>query len=69
MYGHSGIRKRNRVIDLYFYIKKNGPVRMKVLIDEFNVSERTVQRDLDLLQIHGLVTQPKGVIGRSPIKK
>lgn len=52
-------RKMNRIKGLYWYIKKHGPARKAELVEEFKVSNRTMERDLDVLEHNGLVFSPK----------
>lgn len=48
-------RKLTRIKSVYWYIKKKGPVNTSELMDQFGVSERTIQRDIDTLMYNGLV--------------
>lgn len=45
----------NRIKDIYIYIFDNGSVTTKELADEFGLSDRTIQRDLNVLRYNGLV--------------
>lgn len=52
-------RKINRIKDLYWYIKKHGPIKASELEEEFGMSMRTVQRDLNTLEFNELIFSPK----------
>ncbi|KGX89427.1 DeoR family transcriptional regulator [Pontibacillus halophilus JSM 076056 = DSM 19796] len=51
-------RMLNRVKDIYLYIRKHGTVTTTDLSEEFGITDRTVQRDLHVLQYNGLVSSP-----------
>lgn len=55
MFKRSGEHRLTRIKSIYFYIKQNGPTQLKTLMDEFQVCERTIQRDLQALELNGLV--------------
>lgn len=44
-----------RIKSLYLYLKDNGPMKLKELVVEFEVSDRTIQRDLFILKDNGLI--------------
>lgn len=52
-------RKLNRIKDLYWYIKKHGPVKSSEIEEEYGLSLRTIQRDLDALEYNELIFSPK----------
>lgn len=52
-------RMMTRIKSVYIYIKKRGSVSTKELVEEFGTTERTIQRDLNILQYNHLVTSPK----------
>ena len=51
-------RMLNRVKDVYFYILENGTVTTDSLAEEFGITHRTVQRDLNVLEYNELITSP-----------
>ena len=51
-------RMLTRVKDVYLYISKNGTVTTQNLVEEFGVTPRTAQRDLNVLEYNDLVTSP-----------
>lgn len=40
------------------FIKENGTVTTSDLVDEFGITPRTIQRDLNVLAYNDLVTSP-----------
>jgi len=48
-------RMLNRVKDVYLYIKENGTVTTQELVDAFEMNQRTIQRDLNILTYNNLV--------------
>lgn len=61
-----------RVKSIYFYISEHGIVTTKELVDEFGITQRTVQRDLNVLVYNDLVQSPrrgKWMITNKKIKK
>lgn len=54
----STTRMLTRVKAMYLFIKKNGPVSTLEIAEEFGITDRTVQRDLNVLEYNGLVTSP-----------
>jgi DeoR/GlpR family transcriptional regulator of sugar metabolism len=44
-----------RIKSIYLFIKKKGSVTTKELVEEFGITERTVQRDLNVLEYNKLV--------------
>ncbi|MHA6260404.1 DeoR family transcriptional regulator [Sporosarcina sp. CAU 1771] len=51
-------RMLNRIKDVYMYILENGIVTTDSLVEEFGISHRTIQRDLNVLEYNGLITSP-----------
>lgn len=51
-------RMMNRVKAVYLFIKKKGTVTTQELVDEFDITQRTVQRDLSILSYNNLVKSP-----------
>lgn len=47
-----------RVKAVYLYIRENGTVSTMEIADEFGTTDRTVQRDLKVLEHNGLVKSP-----------
>ncbi|KGX89171.1 DeoR family transcriptional regulator [Pontibacillus litoralis] len=54
----STARMLSRVKDVYLYIRENGTVTTTDLAEAFGITDRTVQRDLHVLQYNGLVVSP-----------
>ncbi|WP_182201131.1 DeoR family transcriptional regulator [Paraliobacillus salinarum] len=54
----STTRMLTRVKAMYLFIKKNGPVSTLEIAEEFGITDRTVQRDLNVLEYNGLVKSP-----------
>ncbi|PTL39788.1 MAG: DeoR/GlpR transcriptional regulator [Alkalicoccus sp.] len=48
-------RMLTRIKSVYLYIKQKGSVSTKDLVEEFGTTERTIQRDLNVLEYNGLV--------------
>ncbi|HFJ9376317.1 MULTISPECIES: DeoR family transcriptional regulator [Bacillus cereus group] len=48
-------RMLNRCKSIYLFIRNKGDVTTKELQEEYNVCQRTIQRDLRILQHNGLV--------------
>jgi DeoR/GlpR family transcriptional regulator of sugar metabolism len=49
----------NRVKDVYLFIKeKGGPVTTQELVEAFDMTQRTIQRDLNILTYNHLVKSP-----------
>lgn len=55
---HSTTRMLTRVKAVYLFIRENGPVTTTQIAEEFSITDRTVQRDLNVLEYNGLVTSP-----------
>ncbi|NLY79380.1 MAG: DeoR family transcriptional regulator [Lysinibacillus sp.] len=51
-------RMLTRIKDVYMYIRENGTVTTQDLVDEFNITPRTIQRDLNVLAFNDLVESP-----------
>ncbi len=51
-------RMLTRVKDVYMYILDNGTVTTQNVVDEFDITPRTAQRDLNVLEYNELVTSP-----------
>ncbi len=51
-------RMLTRVKDIYMYISRNGTVTTKNVVEEFDITPRTAQRDLNILEYNDLVTSP-----------
>ena len=51
-------RMLTRVKDVYMYILDNGTVTTQNVVEEFDVTSRTAQRDLNVLEYNDLVTSP-----------
>ncbi|MBF4499793.1 MULTISPECIES: DeoR family transcriptional regulator [Savagea] len=51
-------RMLRRVKDVYFFILDNGVVTTDRIVEEFGVTARTVQRDLNVLEYNELIKSP-----------
>ncbi len=51
-------RMLNRINDVYMFILDKGTVSTQDLVEEFNITPRTIQRDLNVLAFNDLVTSP-----------
>ena len=51
-------RMLTRIKDVYMYILENGTVTTENLAEEFGITHRTVQRDLNVLEYNELITSP-----------
>lgn len=52
-------RMLTRIKSVYLYILEKGTVTTQELVDEFGITSRTIQRDLNVLAYNGLVKSPK----------
>ncbi|WP_373868059.1 HTH domain-containing protein [Halobacillus andaensis] len=55
---HPSSRMLNRIKAVYMFIHTNGPVSTAQLADEFGLTDRTMQRDISILEYNGLVCSP-----------
>lgn len=51
-------RMLNRIKSVYFFIQEKGIVTTQELVDEFGITTRTIQRDLNVLSYNDLVESP-----------
>ncbi|RHW33285.1 DeoR family transcriptional regulator [Lysinibacillus yapensis] len=51
-------RMLNRIKDVYMFILDRGTVSTQDLVEEFNITPRTIQRDLNVLAFNDLVESP-----------
>lgn len=51
-------RMLTRVKGIYMYILDNGTVTTKNVVDEFDITPRMAQRDLNVLEYNELVSSP-----------
>ncbi|WP_440896143.1 DeoR family transcriptional regulator [Amphibacillus sp. Q70] len=51
-------RMLTRIKAVYLFIRKHGPVTTSEIAAEFDITDRTVQRDLNILAYNGLVRSP-----------
>jgi len=51
-------RMLNRIKSIYLFINEQGTVTTQELVEEFGITPRTVQRDLNVLAYNDLVTSP-----------
>ncbi len=62
-------RMINRIKSIYMYICQNGTVTTQDLVEEFGITPRTIQRDLNVLAYNDLVKSPSEVNGQRPRKR
>jgi DeoR/GlpR family transcriptional regulator of sugar metabolism len=62
-------RMLNRVKAMYLFISRKGTVTTQELVDEFGCTQRTVQRDLNVLTYNKLVQSPSRGKWRTTSKK
>lgn len=48
----------NRIKSIYMFIHENGTVTTQDLVEEFGITPRTIQRDLNVLAYNDLVESP-----------
>jgi len=51
-------RMLTRIKSIYLYIKQRGTVTTGELVEEFGITQRTIQRDLNVLEYNKLVSSP-----------
>ncbi|MBD8069040.1 DeoR family transcriptional regulator [Bacillus sp. PS06] len=51
-------RMLNRIKSVYMFINERGTVSTQELVDEFGITPRTIQRDLNVLAYNDLVRSP-----------
>ncbi|MCK0471265.1 MULTISPECIES: DeoR family transcriptional regulator [Bacillaceae] len=51
-------RMLTRIKSIYLYIKQKGAVTTNELVEEFGTTQRTIQRDLNVLEYNKLVESP-----------
>ncbi len=51
-------RMLNRIKGVYKYIHDHGIVTTQDLVDEFGITPRTIQRDLNVLAFNDLISSP-----------
>lgn len=51
-------RMLTRIKAIYMYILENGSVTTENLTEEFGITNRTIQRDLNVLEYNDLITSP-----------
>ncbi|WP_163971698.1 HTH domain-containing protein [Oceanobacillus halotolerans] len=51
-------RMLTRVKAVYLFIRENGPISTSEIAEEFETTDRTIQRDLKVLTHHNLVKSP-----------
>jgi DeoR/GlpR family transcriptional regulator of sugar metabolism len=51
-------RMLTRIKSVYMFISENGTVTTEQLVDEFGITQRTIQRDLNILSYNDLVESP-----------
>ncbi|HET7626900.1 MAG TPA: DeoR family transcriptional regulator [Bacillales bacterium] len=51
-------RMMTRIKSIYLFIRDNGTVTTLDLVEEFGITQRTVQRDLNILEYNELIESP-----------
>ncbi|MRX73967.1 DeoR family transcriptional regulator [Bacillus lacus] len=51
-------RMLTRIKSIYMFIYEKGTVTTQQLVDEFGITPRTIQRDLNVLAYNDLVSSP-----------
>ncbi len=51
-------RMLTRIKSIYLYIKQRETVTTNELVEEFGITQRTIQRDLNVLEYNNLVESP-----------
>ncbi|MBM6616383.1 DeoR family transcriptional regulator [Bacillus suaedaesalsae] len=51
-------RMLSRIKSVYMFISERGTVTTEQLVDEFGITQRTIQRDLNVLAYNDLVESP-----------
>ncbi|HEX7063569.1 MAG TPA: DeoR family transcriptional regulator [Bacillales bacterium] len=52
-------RMMTRIKSMYLFIRENGTVTTMELVEEFGITQRTIQRDLNILVYNELVQSPR----------
>ena len=52
-------RMLTRIKSIYLYIQENGATTTAELVEEFGITSRTVQRDLNVLEYNNLIVSPR----------
>lgn len=55
---NSTTRMMTRIKSIYMYIDERGMVSTQELVEEFGITPRTIQRDLNILAYNNLVESP-----------
>ncbi len=62
-------RMLTRIKSIYLFIRKKGIVETEELVEEFGITQRTIQRDLNILSYYSLVKSPKKGYWKATSKK
>nr|WP_102345232.1 DeoR family transcriptional regulator [Bacillus sp. Marseille-P3661] len=62
-------RMLNRIKSVYLFISEKGKVSTQELVEEFGTTNRTIQRDLNVLSYNNLVCSPTRGIWTTTDKK
>ncbi|WP_108671342.1 MULTISPECIES: DeoR family transcriptional regulator [Peribacillus] len=62
-------RMLTRIKSVYMFIRRNGTVTTQELVEEFGITPRTIQRDLNVLAYNNLVKSPSRGIWTATQKK
>ncbi len=62
-------RMMTRIKSIYLFISKHGTVSTTELVEEFGITQRTVQRDLNVLAYNELVKSPNRGVWTTTSKK
>ncbi|WP_217589822.1 DeoR family transcriptional regulator [Lentibacillus saliphilus] len=66
---HRTTRMLTRVKSVYLFIREHGTVSTRAIAEEFGMTHRTVQRDLNILVHNGLISSPKRGKWKTTAKK
>ncbi|WP_409289901.1 DeoR family transcriptional regulator [Peribacillus sp. SCS-26] len=62
-------RMLTRIKSMYVFIRSNGTVSTQELVEEFGITPRTIQRDLNVLAYNELVKSPSRGLWTATAKK
>ncbi|PLT29234.1 DeoR family transcriptional regulator [Peribacillus deserti] len=62
-------RMLTRIKSMYVFIRKNGTVTTQDLVEEFGITPRTIQRDLNVLAYNELIQSPSRGLWTTTAKK
>ncbi|WP_026693610.1 DeoR family transcriptional regulator [Peribacillus kribbensis] len=62
-------RMLTRIKSMYVFIRRKGTVSTQDLVEEFGITPRTIQRDLNVLAYNDLITSPTRGVWTTTEKK